>query len=303
MTVFVFDIDGTICTNTFGEYDKAKPFLDRIKIVNDLYDKGNTIKYFTARGSATGIDWRETTSKQLDKWNAKYHELLLGKPEGDLYIDDKGHNSDLWNWSQFKPMEIIDNENHHLINNYLNARAININKCIYSLQNNSEFYKVCNSAKKTFEKKGKIIFAGNGGSFADAQHLSAEFISKLKTDRHPLPAIALGTNSSSVTAVANDYGYEYVFSREFEAIGNENDLLIAISTSGNSKNIINLIEKAKSLGIDFFVLTGKDGGECARYKNIIRIQSEDTALIQEIHIIVGHIICTIAEQSFLKKSN
>ena len=299
MTVFVFDIDGTICTNTYGEYEKAEPFTNRIKIVNHLYDKGNTIKYFTARGSSTGIDWHDITAKQLDEWDAKYHELLLGKPEGDIYIDDKGQDAELWNWSKFKSQNITDKEDRVLIKSFLKDRQNNINKCIHDLENNTEFYNACNYAKSTLERKGKIIFAGNGGSFADAQHLSAEFISKLKTDRNPLPAIALGTNSSTVTAIGNDYGYEYIFSRELEAIGSKNDLLIAISTSGNSKNILNLIEKANSKGIKFFVLTGKDGGECSKYENNIKIPSYDTALIQEMHIMVGHIICSIAERSFL----
>ena len=85
---YVFDIDGTICTNTFGEYEKAKPFYERIKIINNLFEKGNKIIMFTARGSTTNIDWRELTEKQLDNWKLKYHELKLKKPYGDVYIDD-----------------------------------------------------------------------------------------------------------------------------------------------------------------------------------------------------------------------
>ena len=99
-------------------------------------------------------------------------------------------------------------------------------------------------------------FAGNGGSFADAQHLTAEFICKLNSDRNPLPAIALGTNSSSVTATGNDYGFNYVFSRELEALGSSKDFLIAISTSGSSKNIIYLLKKAKELKMPIALLTG-----------------------------------------------
>jgi len=300
MTIFVFDIDGTICNNTYGEYNKAEPFKERIKIINDLYHSGHIIKYFTARGSGTGIDWREITKNQLKNWEAKYHELILGKPEGDHYIDDKGQNADIWNWSELNTTNKDIISGNSFIYKSIQERKTNLNRCLTNLQSNHTFNNLCQSAKKTLENKGKIIFAGNGGSFADSQHLSAEFISKLKTDRRPLPSIALGTNSSSVTAIGNDYGYQYIFSRELEAIGNSRDLLIAISTSGNSENILNLLEKAKSMSIEFFILTGLSGGKCAFYENCIRIQSENTALIQEMHIVAGHIICSVAEKSFIE---
>ena len=96
MKTYVFDIDGTICTNTNGDYKNAKPYIERIHFINKLYDDGNVIKYFTARGSTTGIDWRKLTAKQLKEWNAQYHELILGKPDGDLFIDDKGVNCERW---------------------------------------------------------------------------------------------------------------------------------------------------------------------------------------------------------------
>jgi len=94
MKTYVIDIDGTICTNTYGDYKKGKPFHNRISYVNYLYDSGNTIKLFTARGSGTGINWEETTRKQLKDWNVRFHELILGKPEGDIFIDDKAMNSE-----------------------------------------------------------------------------------------------------------------------------------------------------------------------------------------------------------------
>ena len=96
MKTYVFDIDGTICTNTNGDYENARPFIERINFINKLHDEGNIIKYFTARGSTTGIDWRKLTEIQLKEWNAHYHELILGKPDGDLFIDDKGYNCDRW---------------------------------------------------------------------------------------------------------------------------------------------------------------------------------------------------------------
>lgn len=96
MKVYCFDIDGTICTNTDGDYEKAKPYFDRIQQVNDLYENGNHIIYFTARGSTTDIDWKDLTTKQLSDWNAKYHKLILGKPYADYYIDDK--SDDIFDW-------------------------------------------------------------------------------------------------------------------------------------------------------------------------------------------------------------
>ena len=96
MKTYVFDIDGTICTNTNGNYEEAKPYKERIKFVNKLFDEGNKIKYFTARGSSTGINWYEITKKQLNSWHAKFHELIMQKPEGDIYIDDKAFNCNKW---------------------------------------------------------------------------------------------------------------------------------------------------------------------------------------------------------------
>ena len=148
---------------------------------------------------------------------------------------------------------------------------------------------------------GKIIFAGNGGSFADAQHLSAEFVSRFMFDRNPLPALALGTNSSCFSALANDYGYDQVFSRELLAIVTRNDLLIAISTSGNSPNIIKLIKAAQDSNIKIYALTGETGGQIAGQCQCLKIPSNLTARIQEAHILIGHIVCEIVEFSLFKE--
>jgi len=144
---------------------------------------------------------------------------------------------------------------------------------------------------------GKIIFCGNGGSFSDSQHLSAELTGRYMKDRDPLASIALGTNTSSMSAIGNDYGYEFSFSRELEALGNKNDYLIAITTSGNSQNIIEVLKKAKSLDIKSVVLTGKDGGKVAHDAECIIVPSESTARIQESHIMIGQIICGIIEDT------
>ena len=149
---------------------------------------------------------------------------------------------------------------------------------------------------RVLKEGGKVIFCGNGGSFADSQHLAAEFISRLRIDRSSLPAIALGTNSSNITAISNDYGYENIFSRELSAIGNPIDILIPISTSGNSENIINVIEYANQNSIKVIGLTGNTGGKMGKKCQVIKVPSEMTEKIQECHIMIGHIICYITEK-------
>jgi len=145
----------------------------------------------------------------------------------------------------------------------------------------------------------KIIFCGNGGSFADAQHLSAEFTSRFMFDRKSLPSLALGTNASAMSAIANDYGYEFVFSREIESIAEPGDVIVVFSTSGNSPNILRAVEVAKDKGIKIWGMTGESGGELSR-KGIscINIASSDTARIQEMHIMLGHIVCELVEADY-----
>lgn len=142
---------------------------------------------------------------------------------------------------------------------------------------------------------GKIIFCGNGGSFADAQHLSAEFTSRFLFDRPGLPSLALGTNSSAMTAIGNDYGYDNVFAREIEAIGTPVDVLIAITTSGNSENVIKALQAAKKNDVPAVVLTGAGAGRLPENVKALRMPSRDTARIQEAHILIGHIICGLVE--------
>lgn len=147
----------------------------------------------------------------------------------------------------------------------------------------------------TLKNGGKIIFCGNGGSFADSQHLTAEFISKLRFDRRPLPAIALGTNSSNLTAIGNDYGFEHIFERELIALYGKHDVFIPISTSGNSKNVIRAIKKANELGIKTYGLTGINRGKMDELCFTIKVPSNKTEKIQECHIMIGHIICSLIE--------
>jgi len=154
----------------------------------------------------------------------------------------------------------------------------------------------------SLRNSGKIIFAGNGGSFADSQHLAAELISRLQFDRAPLPSVALGTNSSSTTAIGNDYGYEFIFARELQVIGNENDVFIPISTSGNSKNILSAIDVATNKGLHVCGLTGEFGGQLGTKCESIKIPSSRTERIQEGHILVGHVLCGLIEDGYFSKS-
>ncbi|MCV6602601.1 MAG: SIS domain-containing protein [Cohaesibacter sp.] len=148
------------------------------------------------------------------------------------------------------------------------------------------------------EAGGKIILAGNGGSFSDAQHLATEFVCRLRKDRAPLPALALGTNASLTTAISNDYGYDHIFSRELHVLASQKDLFIPISTSGNSANILKAIETANKLGLQTIALTGETGGKLADLCSCIKAPSTITARIQECHILYGHIMCELVEQHF-----
>ena len=147
---------------------------------------------------------------------------------------------------------------------------------------------------------GKIIFCGNGGSFADAQHLSAEFTSRFLIDRPGLASLALGTNSSAMSAIGNDYGYENIFAREIQAIASATDVLMGITTSGNSANIIKALEVAKEAKIPTVVLTGAGPGCLPNDVETLNVPSNDTARIQECHILIGHIVCELVEHEMFK---
>jgi len=154
-------------------------------------------------------------------------------------------------------------------------------------------------ATKTLKNGGKILICGNGGSAADSQHIAAELSGRFKKERKALAGIALTTDTSALTAIGNDYGYEYVFSRQTEALANEGDLLIGISTSGNSENVIKAIESARKIGCKVITLTGKSGGEMKNLGDVnIVIPSNDTPRIQEMHIMAGHMICAIIDEEF-----
>jgi D-sedoheptulose 7-phosphate isomerase len=154
----------------------------------------------------------------------------------------------------------------------------------------------------TIEGEGKILLCGNGGSAADSQHIACELVGKLTTERQGLPAMALTTDTSILTAVSNDWEFDRVFSRQVEALGKEGDLLIAISTSGKSKNILQAVEKAREKKMKTVALTGFDGGALKDLTDLsLVIPSRDVQRIQEAHITVGHILSDIVEQEILSR--
>jgi len=149
---------------------------------------------------------------------------------------------------------------------------------------------------------GKILFAGNGGSAADAQHWAGELVSRFYYDRPGLPALALTTDSSILTAIGNDYGYDYVFARQVEALGQAGDVLVAISTSGRSKNILRAVDAALERGITVIGFTGASGGDLVAKSSLcFRIPSDETPRIQEGHEFIGHLLCGLIEQEIFPK--
>lgn len=181
------------------------------------------------------------------------------------------------------------------------SRLLETSWILKSLSENAKLVeKIQNAAMKileALEKGNKVLFCGNGGSAADAQHLAAELLGKFLIDRSPLPAIALTTNTSVLTAVANDYSFDDVFVRQVKGLGKSGDVLVGISTSGNSRNVLRAIEYAKSVGIFTVGLTGEDGGKMKEFVDVlINVPSKLTPHIQEAHIVIGHIICEIVER-------
>lgn len=170
-------------------------------------------------------------------------------------------------------------------------------KATFALEN--DIKKACETAVATLKAGGKILLCGNGGSAADAQHIAAELTGRYKTERGALAGIALTTDTSALTAIGNDYGYEFVFSRQLEALGREGDLLIAISTSGNSGNVVKALELARKIGIKTIGLSGRTGGAMDELCELnLVVPSNDTPRIQEMHIMIGHIICQAIDDAF-----
>lgn len=172
-------------------------------------------------------------------------------------------------------------------------------KCVAAEECSSDIVKAAQLVADCLSKSGKILLCGNGGSAADCQHISAEFTSVLNVEfnRPALAAIALTTDTSFITANANDFGFEGIFARQVEALGRAGDVLIGISTSGNSSNVLKAISRAKELGLKAIALTGTPGGQLANSANVaIRVPSSNTSYIQETHIAIGHAICALVER-------
>jgi len=156
---------------------------------------------------------------------------------------------------------------------------------------------VAKACVDVYKNSKKTLLAGNGGSAADAQHIAAELVGRYGFDRPSIPSLALTTDTSNLTAIGNDYGYDKVFSRQLEGMAQEGDLFIGISTSGNSQNVINAFESAKAKGVTTVAMVGRDGGTMAEIADFaIIVPSNDTPRIQESHILIGHIICDVIEK-------
>ena len=164
--------------------------------------------------------------------------------------------------------------------------------------------KVAKIVIDTYKAGGKVFLIGNGGSAADAQHIAAELVGRFKLERKGLPAIALTSNTSILTALANDYGYDTVFSRQLEALANDKDVLIAITTSGTSPNILKAVDVARSKNVKVIGLAGGNGGELKAVADLtIIVPSDNIPRIQEAHITVGHIICNLVERELFNESS
>jgi D-sedoheptulose 7-phosphate isomerase len=162
----------------------------------------------------------------------------------------------------------------------------------------SQIHETVHSITFAIKSGNKLMICGNGGSAADAQHIAGEFMCRFYKDREPLPAIALTTDTSVITSISNDYSFNEIFSRQVKALGKPGDVLLGISTSGSSKNVLEAFRVAKELGIKTVLLTGESEKEIAKISDIImKVPSNDTPRIQEIHLVIEHIVCEIVEKA------
>ncbi len=186
------------------------------------------------------------------------------------------------------------------------ARVVDENQKVkedFIKKNTSKLVYLAERIAKAFKDDRKIMLCGNGGSAADAQHIAAEFVNRFKLERPPLPALALTTDTSILTSVANDYGYEEVFSKQIKALGVKGDILLAISTSGKSASVITAIKTAKEKGLYTVGFIGGDGGEMIELVDLaLAVESMNTPRVQEVHILVGHLVCELVEYTLFAKS-
>ncbi len=193
-----------------------------------------------------------------------------------------------------------------MINEYINnqvKKSIEVKQKLFENKDLMNLVKeVALVTTKAYKNGNKTLIAGNGGSAADAQHIAGEFVSRFYFDRPGIPSIALTTDTSIITAIGNDYGYEKLFARQVQANGVKGDIFIGISTSGNSANIIEALKECKEKGITTIGLTGEKGGKMADMCDYcIKVPSNETPRVQETHILIGHIICAVVEESIFGK--
>lgn len=181
------------------------------------------------------------------------------------------------------------------------AQLASAGRVIADLQDDSallsDFERCVELCERALQQGHKLLFIGNGGSAADAQHLAAELVVRFKLTRRGLPALALTVDSSALTAIGNDFGFDQLFSRQIEALGQKGDVLIALTTSGNSVNVLKAVPVAQSIGIQVVAMTGAHGGSIADIADLcLRMPSDDTPRIQEAHTLLGHMLCDLLEQ-------
>ena len=193
----------------------------------------------------------------------------------------------------------MDNEEAlNTVRRHLSASRETLVGCLADDRFTNAIVRIAAYIEETLRRGGKVMFAGNGGSAADAQHIAGEFVSRLNFDRNPIAGIALTTDTSVLTAIGNDYGFDKVFSRQIQGIGRNGDVFVAISTSGRSLNILEAITSARALGIHTVALTGSAGGPIVTMCDVVlEAPSEATPLIQQIHIIAAHAVCELVEQA------
>jgi len=193
----------------------------------------------------------------------------------------------------------MDSTNEKFVIDYLNE---SYSIAEYQLSLKDKIIQISSEISKKIDAGGKILLCGNGGSASDSQHIAAEFVNRFKINRSPLPAISLTTDTSNITSIANDFGFQYIFSKQIQAIANEQDVLIAISTSGRSENVIEALKVAKEKNILTLSMTGKNINNVEQYSDLnVSIPSDETGVVQQAHITILQIIAGLIEQWHAKK--
>lgn len=235
----------------------------------------------------------------FDDWSDVYDYLLqrVTSPNTEHEINE----SNLFRWIKFQLVSdtLMKMSPSELICANAQCELNKATQLTYSAENIETLKRVAAQVSSTISSGGRILLFGNGGSAADSQHIAAEFVSKLKVDRRPLPAIALTTDTSALTAIGNDYGFEHIFERQVQALATHLDTVIGITTSGKSQNVINGLRAAKQSGAKTIIMTGKNNFMEDHCDFVLNVHSDVVATIQEIHIQFGHMICELSEQDYV----